>query len=179
MIYESVHWKDPLLETATRLEKLGTSKRMTGRRLVQVEKDVMLGCCSIRKLCEAEGAVSDPVRSQRFSLAAHRNVEPVNYLNKHRFDELYVFEGAAQPVELDLISVCNQVVHSYVFAPYVQDAGGLGSIFVSSDRHKDKYLYNVTLAQLLAIFRSVGADYPSSIQWTHGEDGKKDRLAVR
>ncbi|TBT23870.1 hypothetical protein D5E86_24770 [Vibrio parahaemolyticus] len=160
MIWESSDWKEPLLESASRLQKLSKSNEIDESEFVQIEKDVFIGFYAIRKLMDTS-KISDSTKSFDVSLKCFPNLKPVDYMNWHRVDELYDLSGK-QCETKTLRALCNFIVHSYVFMPELNDEGHLVSFYVTSDKDRNKKLYSVSIEQVLDIFKLVGSDYPSN-----------------
>ncbi|CAK1742494.1 conserved hypothetical protein [Vibrio crassostreae] len=160
MIWESSDWKEPLLESASRLQKLSRSNEIDESEFVQIEKDVFIGFYAIRKLMDT-AKISDSTKSFDVSLKCFPNLKPVDYMNWHRLDELYDLSGK-QCETKTLRVLCNFIVHSYVFMPEVNDEGHLVSFYVTSDKDRNKKLYSVSIEQVINIFKLVGGDYPSN-----------------
>ena len=65
----------------------------------------------------------------------------VHLMNHHRLDKLYDFEHAKdRTVTVEFL--CNQIIHSYVFALFFDETNNFHSIAVASDRAKVKELFS-------------------------------------
>ena len=74
--------------------------------------------------------------------------------------------------------LCNQLIHSYVFMPLTSSkTGPVKSILFTSDRQRNNFLYEVSLATLSDVLRTVGNDYPSNSEWKF--DSKSGDYHVR
>ena len=82
-------------------------------------------------------------------------------MNWHRFDELYDF-SAPRHESRDLLYICNQFIHSYVFVLGLSDAGGFDNVLFASDRARHDSLFRITAQQIIDLFEGVGTDYPTS-----------------
>jgi hypothetical protein len=63
MIWESHYWKEELFRHARRIRRLQSLKRWGNRSTAGLEKGLMIGFYSIRKLIEAH-TVSDEIRDR-------------------------------------------------------------------------------------------------------------------
>lgn len=100
----------------------------------------------------------------------------VTKLNWHRIKELYDFtRSTSRTVAARFL--CDQLVHSYVFALSFGAARALDGFFVVSDRDRATRLQFVTLARFVALLRTVGTeDYDTMItEW----DSKKGDYKTR
>ena len=176
MIRESGYWKQPLLEMADRLEHLKAVSALFGE-LAQVERDIFIGFYSVRKLLEAcQDHRRDP--PPFYPLHKHPNLKRVTWRNNHRLDELYDLSKASQEGR-DVMFVCGRIIHSFVFAPCMSEAGGLDGAFFSSDLDKDKCLYFISIDEVISLFRQVGNDDPCDIKWSRDPETGKETLIVK
>lgn len=58
MIWESVYWKQALLEMADCLERLKTTSALFEEELAQVEREIFIGFYSVRKFLEAPAKIT-------------------------------------------------------------------------------------------------------------------------
>lgn len=128
----------------------------------------MLAFYSIRKLVEAK-KLSSTVAERRSSVVTYRWLgKPVTHLNWHRIDDLY---DTKNPVVDDrtLIALCNQFIHSFIFAPTFDDAGLLDGVMFASDRQRTTALLHIKVEEVIATLRIVGNDYPTSARFTFNQ----------
>lgn len=149
MIGESCYWKDPLLKSAVRF-KAFSIKELEESDLVQIERDVFIGFYSIRKLMDTF-KICDKIKQWKLSLGCHPNKGEVCIMHSHNLEEIYDLERKIQMTE-NLRFICNQIVHSFVFAICQSEHGGFEGILFSSDREKNSRLFNVTTGCLIDIF---------------------------
>ena len=123
----------------------------------------MLGFYAIRKLLEA-GKVPDDLLAKGLRLRRFpSNGKPVTYINYHRFPEFYDFAKPTR-VTRDLLFVCNQIVHSYVFAPLFRSNGQLQGVVFNSDRTKNRELWFASVDEVVKALRAVGRSDPATVQ---------------
>ena len=167
MIYESAYWKEPLIKTAKWLVCVRLSERTQERTFVRIEKEVFLSFYSIRKLIEAL-KVSDNIRDAKTVLAWHPNLNHVHHMNWEHIDLLYDL-NTINKEERDVLFLCNQFIHSFVFSIYEQE-GRIGGFYVTSDFNKNRKLYRVSLDQVVVLFRLIGRNYPSQAYYRYFYD---------
>ena len=176
MIWDSAPWKDELQRSAERLSRVERQKRLTQKALFLVEREIIIGCYVIRKLIEAH-KVSDSTKKLTCKAQCFRNRRPVNYSNWHRLDQLYdIKRGTAGFVEVG--TMCNQVIHSYVFLMGENEEEERG-IFLASDRSRNQEVTFVQLKEIIRVFRTVGQDYPSEVHWTWDPNTGKEEIKTR
>jgi len=161
MIWESHHWKEPLIESAAAFEDFAQHTELSEEDLVKVEIDVFIGFYSIRKLMDTM-TISDSTKNLKLVLAWHPNVKNVHEWNSHRLDKLYDFRVTNQETR-SIRFICNQIIHSFVFAPVENDRGNLEGIVFSSDKDRNNKLYFMDTKQLVEVFRLIGNDYPAHL----------------
>lgn len=160
MIHESRFWKNDLLKSALSLERRLSQQRWSDGTFADVEKRVMLGFYAIRKLIEAK-KIDDELANQSVSLTTYKSTgKPVTRINWHHYWELYDLDSP-QSSTLRVLLVCHQFVHSYVFGFSFSETRDLVSILVSSDREKNRVLYEIKVVELIRLFREIGQNYPT------------------
>ncbi len=158
MIWESCHWKEPLLENRKYMQRFRCTDSTLESTLAKLEKIIFLGFYSIRKLIDAVKLSNTTVESS-WPVKAYPNCDRIDLMNWHRIEEKYSFEKDVS-LHKSLRWLCNQVIHSFVFVLDFDEKGKLFGIFVSSDRERNRYLYYVDRKTILTIFKLVGSDYP-------------------
>ena len=160
MIYESSHWKEPLLSTARWLVSVRLSERTQEKTYVRIEKEIFISFYAIRKLFGTL-KVSDKLKRATTELVWHPNINQVHHMNSEHIQLLYDLDKFYKE-ERDVLYLCNQFIHSFVFSVF-EENGRIGGFLVSSDRVRNKKLYRVSLEQVIVLFRLVGRDYPSEL----------------
>jgi len=138
----------------------------------------MLAFYSIRKLIDA-AKVATATRTMEIAVEQYPwKGKPVTRLNWHKLDELYDFD-AEVAARIPLQRICNQMVHSYVFAMAHSDSGGLGGFLFVSDRDKHRHLHVLDIDEAIALFEHVGRDYPNELRMVlNSKTGDYDVTAV-
>lgn len=85
----------------------------------------------------------------------------VHWMNSHRIDELYDWDNPVL-TSRSLPFVANQIVHSYVLT-LLKGPGREISVFVASDRKRNKSAYLLSAQDIDKVLRSVGGDYPDAM----------------
>ncbi|MDJ0658925.1 MAG: hypothetical protein QNJ42_05480 [Crocosphaera sp.] len=159
MIWESCYWKDPLLELVKEIDKWEMNKNLDEPELAEIERQIMIGFYSIRKLIEAK-KLSNQVINKNWICISYPNLKNVHRFNWDDFDTLYNLESPKHE-NRKLLFICHQIIHSYVFIIDEKDSGFSGIFFVS-DRLRNKILFHISSKELKRIFDVVGNDDPSS-----------------
>jgi hypothetical protein len=162
MIWESAYWKEELLRHARRIRR---RQALTSRSTAGLEKDLMIGFYSIRKLVEAH-KVSEEIRDRPLHLQGYPWAgSPVTFMNWDRIDQKYDLE---HPVGLTrtVMWLANQMIHSFAFMPCFDSRGKLDSILFNSDRTRRQHLYVMRVNEIIILFEEVSANDPASLQCT-------------
>jgi hypothetical protein len=163
MISESHYWKDDLLRQAQQLRRRMVQKRWTEISSAHVERSVMIGFYAVRKLIEAK-KLSDNVANQNLRITTHpARGEAVTQRNRVNYAELYDL-NQRRTVVRSLAFLCNQVIHSYLFALSFDESCCFNGILVASDRERNQTLYFVESQQIIELFEQIGNDYPDAMR---------------
>jgi hypothetical protein len=166
MIWESRYWKVDLLRFADRLRRARTTARsLSARAYVTVEKAVLMGAFMVRRLADSH-KLSDATLGMQLRVTRWPSTgRGVTLANNHRLDELFDFsrpERSQQPLPF----LCNQAIHSYVFATYSgRSSKGLAGVYLASDRQRNRALFAVPLSEWERAFRKVGTNYPTDAHY--------------
>ncbi len=171
MIWESYYWKNDLLKQAQSLRKRKQQHRWPEASFARVNQTVMLGFYSIRKLIEA-AKLSNATIDQQLQLATYpwRGNKPVHKMNWDKIDELYDLTSSSHETH-DLLFICHQIVHSFVFTfSFYDKDGGLAGLLFTSDRHRHQRLYGLGIDHVIDLFEQVGKDYPNEVKGRFNPD---------
>jgi len=158
MILESWPWKRDLARRAEVIRLRKTQQRWSEASFAAVERDLFVSAYSIRKLMDA-GKISDEVESMSFEVTYHRprGSRAVDFMNRDKLDELYdLSRGTA--TEISIRKLCNQIIHSFVFTPMLEEGGGLAGFFVASDSEKERRLLYFSVDALINVLVRVAED---------------------
>ena len=172
MIHESFYWKEPLLDTAKWLRRVGLSDRTRESTYVKIEKELFIGFYSVRRLLEAN-KLSNLTRTITYTLTWYPNLRPVDALNRYQLEKLYNLKSGGEE-QRSLPYLCNQFIHSYIFI--LAGDTSIDGFFIASEHVRNKKVYYVHLSQVLHAFRSVGRDYPSEAQYVRDSNTEEMQL---
>lgn len=160
MIDDSSYWKNDLLKVAKKLERKTKQKRYTQRTFLNLEKEIFFSFYAIRKLIEAK-KLSDNAANLIVSVSSFpKTGKPVTILNRHKPHELYNFIKKKNE-SLNIGFVCNQIIHSYIFAYYFGEDGKLEGFFFNSDKMRNEKLYLIDINEIAKLLVKIGRDYPN------------------
>ncbi|MBZ2164161.1 hypothetical protein [Alteromonas stellipolaris] len=177
MIKESSYWKEPLLALAKDLRVLNTKSKIKEYDFVQVEKDVLIGFYSIRKLFDTP-KVSDEIKQKKYRVHWHSHVgEKLDFLKNHRLDELFDF-SKTNTEQRYLRDICNWFIHSYIFELEYDSEGKISGILFTPDKDKNRKIYSLPIEQVTQFFEDVGSNYPEQVTWRRGEEDGDETFEV-
>jgi hypothetical protein len=128
--------------------------------MVQIERDLFIGCYSIRKLSQAPLKLTDTCRGSKVQLRCHlATAKPIGLLHRNDIDEFYNLEGGSNEYR-DLEFFCSRIINSFTFLMTLHDDGSLSGFYFGSDLDRGKRLFRVATEEVVRVFRLVGEDYP-------------------
>lgn len=155
MIADSVPWKEELLKVADALERRGVMTRWTTRTGFLVERDLLVGMFTIRRLVES-AKTSSLLPDERVTFGMHplTGRVPGTY-DRWSYWEFYNMESKRQ-TQLTVRELVNLFIHSFVLEFYPSSEHGPATIWAVSERDRHKWLYSIPLTRVAALFRRVG-----------------------
>ncbi|MCH8563669.1 hypothetical protein LTI14_10650 [Nesterenkonia sp. YGD6] len=155
MISDSVPWKEELLKVATALERRAQTARWTERTGFLVERDLMIGMYTIRRLIES-AKTSSLLPREHIALGMHPLIGPVpRSYDRWSYYEYYDLDSKRQ-ARLPVERLVNLFIHSFILEFYPPSEHGPARIWVVSDRARDKGLYSVSFERVVSLFHKVG-----------------------
>lgn len=111
----------------------------------------------IRKILEARKAspkvLTASVRIMEYPRRSNSGAEVIGPILRAYFDLDH-----PKKRDRDLLFICHQVVHSYIFSTAVGYSSGFEGIYFASDRLRNKCLFFIAAETLIKAFRMVGTD---------------------
>jgi hypothetical protein len=176
MIWESRYWKDDLLKAASYLRQKREQKRWLPVSLARLEQRIVLGFYGIRKLQESR-KISDRFRHRPVLLNEfYPTGKMIKYYRRDELDEIYKM-GSPRMTKKPLNFVCNQIIHSYVFTPGLNEDAYLEDLYFASERQKNKSMFGIKIDEIASIFEEVGNNYPTYFYWHY--DRTQNREVIR
>ena len=157
MIKDPSYWRRDLLKSADRLELRRYQLRWNEISFSRTEQSIMTAFYGIRKVLEAKKASPSVLAASVPTLEYGRRA---NLDNEVVGPILGVYFDLEPPKKChrDLLFICHQVVHSYIFSTAVGYSSGFEGIYFSSDRLRSKHLFFIEAQVLVSVFRRVGDD---------------------
>lgn len=151
-------WREDLLKVAAAVERRSKVRRWTARTGFLVERDLMVGMFTIRRLIES-AKTSSLLPRERVSLRMHPLQDRVpGIYDRWSYWEYYDMESKRQ-TELTVRELVTLFIHSFVLEFYPSSEHGSATVWVVSDRDRHKWLYSIPFATLVALFRRVGDEH--------------------
>lgn len=168
MVWESKYWKEPLLDLASKIDLWEKSTDLKEAELADIEREVMIGFYSIRKLAQSN-KLSDKTLDESLKVSTYPNTKKITLINRFHIDQ--TFDLKAKKIEtLNIKYIYNQIIHSYIFLLEESNDRGLSGIFFNSDYKRNEKLYFLETTEIKRIFRKVGNDYPAKSKMIYNEE---------
>lgn len=159
MILKSRPWKESLLRQAEKYKSWLAEFNSSDTDEFELEKETFLAAFTIRKLIEAKKLSDEIFNIKIKSMKYPSTGTPVPLMNWHKIDKLYRMKKGKKD-SIPLRKFCNLLIHSHVFHWEYDNKSNLHSILFSSDKTKNKFLYKVTISEIINVLNIVGNDYP-------------------
>ncbi len=170
VVDDSIPWKDELVKIADRLEAKTKQTRWTDRTGYLIERDFMVSAYALRKLIESH-KVSDRLGQRHIPVRRYdQRGNPPDPLYPADITDSYDFENGRRRT-LSVVNLCHEIVHSCVFTFCCGETTDLfDGIYVSADRHKNRYVYLVLASDFIALCYDAGAEEDCSESWVRDSD---------
>ena len=128
-------------------------QRWTERSICLLERELEINLFSARRLAETEKLTGQCLMKQ-YDCQIFKNIkQPIDDLSRAHFWEFFDLNNGEKG-SLNLISIANQFVHSYINCPFFEE-GFLFGFLVCSDRKKTTSIFLVPLKTIKQIFLDV------------------------
>jgi len=155
MIYETYYWRLELGRLSRRLRDHMAQRHWPSASDASVEKCVMLGFYSIRKLIQAFHPPPN-MPTQIKVTTFPRNQQKLSPICWPEVTEAFDLDKPTNET-LDLEKLCNQVIHSYFFSVWLGKDRVLRGVFLSSDYKKNEKVFRVEISTIVNIFEQVAS----------------------
>lgn len=171
MINDSMPWRAELHRIVARLKRRQAQRRWTEATFASVERDLMVGMFTIRRLVEAEKTSSLFV-SRRVAAKVLPLVGPVpNHIDRWSPWEHFDFQSTRR-AEIDVISLYHEFIHSFIFMLAFDEERNFTGVYVGSDRTKNHHIYEIPISQLIWLFDHVSCEHVL-MGWNFLVDGRR------
>lgn len=168
MIDHSVPWREDLARSAARLRARLNQQRWQQRTFYLVEKDLMNGFFAIRRLIDSR-KTSSRLRSKHVPV----RVCPLTGKEPSVLDRWSPWDNfdllSKQRSELDVGSLLNEFIDSFILMLSFSDGGNFLGVFVGSDRTKSRRLYEVSIGDIIDLFEYVAHEEVVIGSWRSDE----------
>ena len=171
-MYESRYYKDDLLKYAKDFEKRLSKQVWREDSLCKAEKHLFVGFYFVRKLLES---LKISTKTKKLSVRIFRGkISPdqeISNFNRHKV-MFYISEANWVESKVSVDQVCDKVVHSWVNYPISKDDGGLAGFIMTTDRYRNKEMWEIPTESIIEVFNTFGSDYPTESHMKRDESGK-------
>lgn len=146
MIYDSWQWKKELTRQRKKIKHLA-KKRWNDRTLKkcshQIDLAFLTSAFIIRKLIESD-KLSNEADSYKLNVICYTPRRHIDKLHKWVEDGDYEW-GERKSEIVSAKTICNSLIHSYVYSPYFSETHKLIGFLVVSDHGRNELLYEIEL----------------------------------
>jgi hypothetical protein len=174
LIFESYPWKQDLQRRRSLIIKHNTKERFDSNfdaTYTILEKCVFYSAFIIRKLIDCGSKLSDEADKYAITVKAIKPIKHISYMNRWPEEDSHDWENE-KAVILTGKSLCNSLIHSYIFFFEFAENGSAVCFCVSSDFDKNKILYKVMLADWLNYMTFIATDNIVSLSTKYDEKEK-------
>jgi len=172
MIWESYYWKKDLLSYAKKLEKRKEQNKWFDSSYANMEKEIMISSFMIRKLFDSD-KIDKRLDEQKIEVISYKsNGKKINKM-KNIFPDRYFELEKPTKVKIKVRDICNQIIHSYIFNPLMNENNNLQAIWFASDYTKFKQLIELKIENYIDILNQIG-NYWSTSEHYIFDDKKGD-----
>lgn len=174
MICESAFWKEELEKIAAAItRRCQHQRRWPEAALAKLEREVMIGSFIVRKLMDSNKITTILSNADvEISCYPFHGMHIPDHFNWHNIEQFYDVESCSDS-KLPLRDVCNQLIHSFVFLPVLDETSRhLAGILFTSDRKRNAYLYKIEAKKLVDVFHSVATNYPTKMAASRDTKGQ-------
>lgn len=180
MIYESYTWKQDLLKWKRTIQKNNKPELLAldnDKAFAKIEKSIFYSAFVIRKLIDCKDKVSDAVDQYKLEVDAYKTKKKIDLLHWFLDEESHEWKHK-QIVAIAGKTICNFLIHSYVFCFDVDDNNSIIGFFLASDLYKDRILYYVKLKSWMAYMDFVWKDDIALIEYAK-DINKGDFICIK
>jgi hypothetical protein len=179
VIEESLYWRTDLQRYARTLHAWRHKRLSRDLDWARIERSVMLGFFSIRRLLESY-KLSDDTRDLLVQVTQYpfKQASHLTLLNWSNLDRHYDF-ARPNDSQLSLRELSNQVIHSYVFSLASNSRHRLAGMFVSSEFRRRRSVAYLPAWRIVRLFRRVAADWPDAMDMRWDERFGDFRVSAR
>lgn len=160
MIFESLPWKQDLQRRKNLIIKYNTAEhfeKSDDTTYTVIEKAIFYSAFIIRKLIDCGGKLSDEAEKYSLRAFAVQPLRSVNLLHRWPEEDSHDWENEREVIVAGK-SVCNWLIHSYMFFVVFNEENVVDSFSVTSDFDRNKILYRIPLSEWIAYMDYIASD---------------------
>lgn len=162
---ESRYYRKDLKKLVKKLTIKKNPKKWSEKRMVVMEKRIVLCFYIIRKLIEND-KVTNKTKSHVLTIEKFpRTLKAITPINYWVIDEIYELDnGSIENINIkDFSDLC---IHSRIIYLQIDDTDNWDKLYLTSDKKMDEFLLSVSVEELIRTLNIVIKDYPKSINYT-------------
>ncbi len=156
MIYESWIYKRELFRISKILKKYSIQTRWSELSLARLEKEIFISAYVIRKLKESK-KLSYHIRNTNIPVLVYKNKKGnITHLDRHEIEKYYDIDNPSK-ANMDLNTLCNSIIHSWVF-DFHFDRNIPTGIFINSDKTRNEKVWHISVSKLIELIDIISND---------------------
>ena len=161
MVWESYPWKQDLLRRKRLFLKYNTAEHFEkdeDATYTVLEKAVFYSAFIIRKLIDCTGKMSDEADHYTLKVEKVKTLKEPDVIHRWPKEDSHDWEHP-QSETVNGKTVCNWLIHSYMFFFVYSEDDTVEGFYVSSDKDRNKALYHVCIQSWLEYVSFIADDY--------------------
>lgn len=160
MIWESVYWKNDLIKLNKKITARLKQIRWTDASNANSEKEIMIAAFISRKLFDSN-KISQKLENHELKIVKYKsNGKRINLLRRLSPDKYFDLENPING-SIKFRTLCNQIIHSYIFMLLMNEHGSLTDFWVASDYDKFKFMYQISVKSYSSQLLKIGQYWPT------------------
>lgn len=180
MIYESFPWKQDLYRCKSLIVEHNTAEcfeQDDDTTYTVIEKAIFYSAFIIRKLVDCGGKLSDEAENYSIKAFSINPLKSVNRIQRWPEEDSHDWENKKR-VNVAGKNVCNWLIHSYMFFVTYNEDNIIDSFCVTSDRDRNKVLYQISLKDWVSYMEYIASDEIESLA-SHYDEEASDYIYSR
>lgn len=181
MIYESFPWKQDLKKQIKLILKYNNTKKILSdeeKSFSLVEKAIFYSAFIVRKLMDCPTKLSDDACQYSIGVKKIRPLKSINLRCYWPEVDSHDWENESS-ITIRARSICNFLIHSYVFFFEFDEEFGIKSFYVSSDYDKNKTLYKISMSDWIRYIDFIATDSVVSATLIYDDKTKEYKCTAK
>jgi hypothetical protein len=159
MIWESAYWKNDLIRLNKKITSRLKQVKWTDASNANCEKELMIAGFISRKLFDSK-KISAELENYELQIVKFKSNGKRIHLLERLSPELYFDLDNPIKATIKFRTLCNQVIHSYIFILLRNEDRNFTHFWVASDFDKFKFMYQIDVKSYSSVLLEIGMYWP-------------------